>query len=404
MTRKPGKAVLFVSHDATRTGAPIIFCNQLRWLKENTDIPFEILLKEGGELEQEFGALAPLWRIEPASQDVSFRERLWARLRRRSNPRILRDYAIAEDLGGKFVPGLIYSNTITNGELLERLRGFGCPIVTHVHELDFWMRQRLGERRFRLVDDNTDIYITVSDAVSRSLIDNWGVHPNRIRMIHGFIPVIPDPMTISTNHVCAIRSELGIPDDAFVVGGSGTTDWRKAPEYFVQLAYYVRKRNPDRPVHFLWVGGDRSGDQFAALRHELRLCRLENQVHFVGAKSNPLEHFAVFDLFAMVSREDPFPLVNMEAASLGKPIICFDGAGGSPEFVESDAGIVVPYLDLDGMAEAIVGLIRSTESLHRLGDRARAKVLERHDIGVQVPKIATLIRELLSQPSRVPAK
>lgn len=403
MNQTPSGSVLFISHDATRTGAPIIFCNQLKWLKQHTNIQFEILLKEGGELEPEFGSIAPIWHIEHTASAATFTERLRAKARRRADARVLRDYALAEDLRARFTPSLIYSNTITNGELLARLRVLGCPIVTHVHELDFWMRQRLGERRFRLVDENTDVYITVSEAVSCSLIENRGVHPDRIRMIHGFVPAVPDLASISAERVRAIRVGLGIPDDAFVVGGSGTTDWRKAPEYFVQLAYYVRKRAPARPVHFLWVGGDRSGDQFAALSHELRLTGLTGQVHFVGLQPNPLDYFAAFDVFAMVSREDPFPLVNMEAASLGKPILCFDRAGGSPEFVESDAGIVVPYLDIDAMAAAILRLVGDPDTARRLGERARVKVLERHDLGVQVPKIAALIDELINHSTRARA-
>ena len=46
--------VLFVSHDASRTGAPILLLNFLKWLKENTEISFITLLKQGGVLEPEF--------------------------------------------------------------------------------------------------------------------------------------------------------------------------------------------------------------------------------------------------------------------------------------------------------------------------------------------------------------
>ena len=40
--------------------------------------------------------------------------------------------------------------------------------------------------------------------------------------------------------------------------------------------------------------------------------------------------------------EDPYTLVCLEAAALEKPYVCFEGAGGSPEFVEEDCGFVVP--------------------------------------------------------------
>ena len=54
------KKVLFISHEASRTGAPIVFLNFLKWFKANTDIPFQILLKKGGVLEPDFKAIAPV--------------------------------------------------------------------------------------------------------------------------------------------------------------------------------------------------------------------------------------------------------------------------------------------------------------------------------------------------------
>ena len=71
------------------------------------------------------------------------------------------------------------------------------------------------------------------------------------------------------------------------------------------------------------------------------------------------DYIAAFDVFSLVSREDAFPLAFMEAAAVGVPTVCFDGAvEGGCEFVEADAGRVVPYLDLDAMAERVLEFLR----------------------------------------------
>ncbi len=49
--------VLFISHDASRTGAPIVLLHLLKWVKYNTDVEFLILLKDGVELEDRFRVL-----------------------------------------------------------------------------------------------------------------------------------------------------------------------------------------------------------------------------------------------------------------------------------------------------------------------------------------------------------
>ena len=50
--------VLFVGHDATRTGAPFVLLHLLRWLKTNTSVDFRLLLLGGGELVPEFAEVS----------------------------------------------------------------------------------------------------------------------------------------------------------------------------------------------------------------------------------------------------------------------------------------------------------------------------------------------------------
>lgn len=69
----------------------------------------------------------------------------------------------------------------------------------------------------------------------------------------------------------------------------------------------------------------------------------------------------------------------MEAAALGVPIVTFDN-GGAPELVAKGCGVVVPYLDVEGMAEAIVALVGDPDRRHALGERGREVVLAEHTV------------------------
>jgi len=109
---------------------------------------------------------------------------------------------------------------------------------------------------------------------------------------------------------------------------------------------------------------------------------------------------AIFDAFCLTSREDPFPLVVLEAASLEKPVLCFAEAGGPPEFVENHCGFVLPYLDVAAMSARIVELIENPSLRDELGRRARAKVLERHDVEVVAPRIMNIIERVLANRSQ----
>jgi glycosyltransferase involved in cell wall biosynthesis len=85
----------------------------------------------------------------------------------------------------------------------------------------------------------------------------------------------------------------------------------------------------------------------------------------------------------------------MEAALQEKSIVCFAKSGGASEFVEGDAGFVVPGFDVDEMAQRVLDLLSSPELCKRLGSAARQKVLDHHSISVGAPKIATIIQDAL---------
>ena len=55
----PPPSILFISHDASRTGAPIALLTFLRWLRANSNYRLEVLLGSGGSLKPAFEALAP---------------------------------------------------------------------------------------------------------------------------------------------------------------------------------------------------------------------------------------------------------------------------------------------------------------------------------------------------------
>jgi GT2 family glycosyltransferase len=194
---------------------------------------------------------------------------------------------------------------------------------------------------------------------------------------------------------------LGIPAHALIVGASGYTTWWKAPGVFVQLARRIGTIRPDLPVHFVWVGRKFIDQKSAEVEHDVRALGLGDRVHFIGERDNPFDYYRTFDIFAMVSREDSFPLVCLESAALGKPIVCFDGAGGTSELVEDDAGYVVPYLDVPAMADRVVALLDDPTLRERLGGRAAAKVLGRHQISNAAPQLLTIIQETMRLPRAV---
>lgn len=373
--------VLFISHDAQPHGAQFLLLHLVRWVVRHAGIQAQVLLKRDGPLAREFAEVAPTQALAPG------------------------DLAEAVRLARRERPDLIYSNTITNGELLEALSPLGLPVITHVHELGYWIGYRSGAVNNAQVARHTDQFVACSGAVARCLEATLKVPREKIFTVHEFIP----GQRGSFDRVEArkrIRQTLGIPLEAAVIGASGTTDWRKSPDLFVQLARAMRDQPGSPPTHFVWVGGDHCGPEFGMLWHDVERLGLQEVVHFVGHQENPRDYFAAFDLFALTSREDPYPLVALEAASLGLPLLGFAQSGGITELIESDCGLIAPYLDVAEMSRQALHLLADADLRARLGARAREKVRERHEVGLAGNKIAQIIEwvkfEHLLQKSRAP--
>jgi glycosyltransferase involved in cell wall biosynthesis len=138
----------------------------------------------------------------------------------------------------------------------------------------------------------------------------------------------------------------------------------------------------------------------AEFEHDVHVAGLTEKVRFTGAVLKPADYLAAADVFVLTSREDPYPLVCLEAAAVAKPIVCFAGAGGMPEFVEEDCGFVVPYLDIMAMADRVVLLLDSLECRVTMGAAARRKVTERHDVSRAAPRIMEIIERTIAVGER----
>ena len=96
-------------------------------------------------------------------------------------------------------------------------------------------------------------------------------------------------------------------------------------------------------------------------------------VEFAGYKSDAgLElEFARCRLFALPSQKEGFGLVDLEAMAHGRP--CLGArAGGAPEVITDDTGVLVEYGDVPAIAAAIVTSLRRKWREDKILERARA--------------------------------
>lgn len=389
------KKLLFISHEASRTGAPIMLLNLLKWLKENTDLSLTILFKDDGVLRSAFEEIGPTYVLN--KKPVQFLLGNFPRvslLVQIIMTKINKKMFLLKFNKKEF--NLIYANSVATCDIVNEITYFfKCAKICHVHEMDMAIKTICGKDAFSKSDGYFDKYIAVSRAVCSNLINNCKIDEKKITLIHGSIPIYVDNDGCSkkSDKPNSIKTELSLGKDSLIVGGAGELNWYKAPEIFVQLAYLTKQQNNNKKIIFCWVGGETKGLLYEQLSYDIRELNLSDTVFFLGRKEQPYLYFDDFDIFTLTSREDSFPLVCLEVALLGKPIICFENAGGAQELVEDDAGIIVPYLDINKMAEKIIQLAENKILRECLGKRATEKVIKDYNISYAAPKILDIIRQ-----------
>lgn len=360
---------LFVCHALERTGPPIYLLTLLRWLRANTDWELTTAYQRGGALEADFASLGRTFHLH--------------------NHRYERP---AVDVSGY---DLVYCNaswTLRALSALDRVRA----LVAHVHEMEDVIRFLLDEedrRRLR----GADVVLVGCRAAGDNLVANHEVDPARI--VNVAYPLDPAPLPVPMAEARRrARADLGLPDDLPVLVGAGVYEWRKAPDLLLHVAWHLRREG--RRCGVVWIGDDSDRTSWCDWDAEAARLGLSDLARRVPASPRYAEIMAAADVFVLPSREDTFPLVCVEAASMGIPTVCFDDAG-IVELIEREgeevAGASAPYPDLGAMARAIEALLADPAALAAAGAAAQRRYQARHRPEVALPQVYEALVPLLGR-------
>lgn len=165
----------------------------------------------------------------------------------------------------------------------------------------------------------------------------------------------------------ALRRQLGIPGDAFVLLCAAEFSARKSQSVLIRALAEL----PERIV--LVLAGD------GALREECkRLAQrlgLADRVRFPGHIADMGPWYAMADAAASASRIEGLPFNIMEAMYAGLPVVASDVKGHADLIANGETGLLYPYGDARACAEQIRRLEGSEALRRRLAGNARQSVL-----------------------------
>jgi len=392
--------VLFVSHEASRTGAVIALLRQVTWLAEQGVIRPVFLVRTPGELFDRdildaFEALGPTRlvsaRIERIRRIVTNRLAGWPS-RWLDLLFCLRCWAAYRDVD------VVWFNTVMNGPAHFDLSLLAAPRVCHIHELSRFLRAYLPPEWMSAAIDDVDVWAAVSDPVAEMLNSRYRVDPGRIEILPGIADLgapAPDGGSQPGDSVVAEPEP-----SKFRVAAIGPPVSRKGSDIFVAVAVELARRGWRERVEMTWLGGKEGTSDFDDLLSDVEAAGLAGMVSVLPARKDLEVLYADLDLLLIPSRQESFPLVMLEAGAFGVPIVTFAASGGSAVFASWGAGVTVPYLDSRAMAEAVISLMGNPEELRRLGAASRALVERRFTSDAIGASCESILGRALASPRR----
>jgi glycosyltransferase involved in cell wall biosynthesis len=346
-TKLESRRVVLVAHDAHPMGAQYLTLHMAKMLVEDFGFQLDIVVLGDGPLLKDYGQYATLHILHG------------------KDPRGEHAKALAAELFAEGFRSAI-ANTAVSGLFTQVLKEQGFHVISLIHELPGIIKHYNLQLHVKSIAEYADWVVFPAKMIlegfelfspvslQRTVIRPQGLfRKNSLRSAEQVKRARKD-----------LRSQFGLPATAQIILCIGYADRRKGIDLFVDIGLKVMRQMPNSC--FLWVG------HFdPALEPDIKSIvdhsGFSNRFVFPGLDFQSDLYYAGSDVFALTSREDPFPSVVLEALDANLPIVAFDGVGGFTDLLSRGGGRLIHPFDTDEFANALIDLLSQPEKAHALG-------------------------------------
>ena len=220
----------------------------------------------------------------------------------------------------------------------------GKPLVIHVHATEFDRSSEhnrndivYGLEKYGITE--ADAVCAVSELTRNIVINKYGASPEKVFTLHNAV----EPTGKEVVREKYVEEKI--------VTFLGRVTFQKGPEYFVEAAKKVLEKVPN--VRFVLAG---DGDMMAQTISRVAELGIADRFHFTGfLRGSGIDlMFGMSDVYVMPSISEPFGISPLEAMRANVPTIISKQSGVAEVLTHA---IKVDFWDIDGMADAIYGIV-----------------------------------------------
>jgi len=370
------KRIIIVTHDLYRHGAQFLSLNFTRTLSQKFGFDVHVIAGEDGPLkshfiqsaETQFGGVSVLTKNTPPHE-------IQARLNQ------LRQAGYTHAL----------INSSASGWLSHYFSDSGIKFLGLVHELPAIIKDMGLEDNLSAFDTYSEHVIfpsqKVADATGHLLPAQAWKKPTILAQGLYKNEGIND-ITDKEHAREKLKKHHNLPSNALVILGVGFADHRKGIDIFIRWAIASIQSHPY--AHFIWIG-EIASDMRDKVNELLDSApSAKTQIHLPGFIAQTKDYYHGADIYALSSREDPFPSTVLEALSAATPTIMVSGTGGIEDLAIYDCVTAIPQ---DNNEAFISALTRwgAREKRLQIGQQGAALIREKFGF---VSYVAKLLEQL----------
>ncbi|WP_213876534.1 glycosyltransferase [Pseudomonas sp. dw_358] len=375
------QTVLLVSHEASRTGAPVLSLNITERLTQNFNVV--VLLFGGGPLLNAFSAAGasvagPISRAHPVAVQWALNAFLDS---------VKFEFAIVNSL----------DSYLALQPLAERF----IPTVSLIHEFAVYTRPRVAIQNALLWASQTvfsaDVTLESAALVIPELRNcELAVLPQGKSEVPGEMGFKDEVSAEKARLHHAIRPR-GEADDSIVILGAGRVQIRKGVDLFIECATRVLNSEVGSRCRFVWIGDNYDPEVDIAysvyLFDQIQRAGIADRFSVITETALIQEVYSLSDMLVVTSRLDPLPNVAIDALMCGLPVLCFDRTTGIADILTRHGlgdPCVAQYLDTADMAMKVIALASSDAERTRVGSLSKEVALQVFDMPAYVDKLVDM--------------
>lgn len=362
-------SILLISHELTKTGAPLLLLNIANTLKHKFGKNIILLTLVGGVLQKNFEEFCTVINLHQSS------------LLEINNKKLVNELFCV--LAAKKV-SFALGNTVCSAFFVPFLERYQFTYRILVHELPNVI-ERFGWNKtvlpflFNMVN-GTAVYS--SKYVLNAHNSTYSKQPLKLAIIsQGMFQNVQN--TINTVAKLKLIKKYDLPANVKIIFNGSNDLFRKGADIFYEIAKLVTSKRDD--VVFIYLCDKKS------LKYKLMFGSESfdsHQIIFDEFSDDYLLYLEGSDVFALTSREDPFPNVLLDSLAHGLPLIAFDNCGGAPDLLrEINEVLIAKTLDINDFADKILFLLDNDVVYKNISNRSIQLIRDNYQFDQYVSRL-----------------